>query len=168
MLILATLQHRRDAMTCLVSIFPFVSVQVPLEHHSVSAEFQGEKDGFSASTEPFCQRSDRHCATLNRDEERSEMSDCFATSIINSGEKLCHLLIRISKWVFTCRSRLMRYMICSFLPFFCYSCAFVMMKIEGKKEREGQTLPWWCAMNGFVYSTVAQSNIQFNIQVQRL
>lgn len=139
MLILATLQHRRDAMTCvegrwLVSIFPFVSVQVPLEHHSVSAEFQVEKDVFCASTEPFCQRSDRHCATLKRDEERSEMSDCFATSIINSGEKLCYLLIRISKWVFTCRSRLMRYMICSFLPFFCYSCAFVMMKMEGKKR----------------------------------
>lgn len=139
MLILATLQHRRDAMTCvearwLVSIFPFVSVQVPLEHHSVSAEFQGEKDGFSASTEPFCQRSDRHCATLNRDEERSEMSDCFATSIINSGEKLCYLLIRISKWVFTCRSRLMRYMICSFLPFFCYSCALCDDEDRRKKK----------------------------------
>lgn len=134
MLILATLQHRSDAMTCLVSIFPFVSVQVPLEHHSVSAEFQGEKDGFSASTEPFCQRSDRHCATLKRDEERSEMSDCFATSIINSGEKLCYLLIRISKWVFTCRSRLMRYMICSFLPFFCYSCALCDDEDRRKKK----------------------------------
>lgn len=167
MLILATLQHRRDAMTCLVSIFPFVSVQVPLEHHSVSAEFQGEKDGFSASTEPFCQRSDRHCATLNRDEERSEMSDCFATSIINSGEKWCYLLIRISKWVFTCRSRLMRWSV----AFYHFSVILVRLwwwRWKGKKEREGQTLPWWCAMNGFVYSTVAQGNIQFNIQVQRV
>ena len=103
----------------LVSIFPFVSVQVPLEHHSVSVEFQGEKDGFPATTEPFCQRSHQYCATLNRDEERSEMSDCFAASIINSAEKLCYLLIRISKWVFTCRRRLMRYMICSFLPICC-------------------------------------------------
>ena len=69
----------------LVGIFPLVSDQVPLERHSVSFEFQGEKDGFPATTEPFCQRSDQYCATETGD--RSVMSHCFATAVISSGEK---------------------------------------------------------------------------------